>query len=156
MNIKLKSERDFWSGIAFIVIGASFSWGATGYPLGNSAEPGPGYFPVALGALLALLGVVLTAQALILDTADGAKIGAWAWKPVLCITFAVAFFGWALPTFGLFIAIPLLVLSSALAGDEFRWSEALISAIILAVGSWLIFNWGLKLTMPLWPAFIGR
>ena len=34
-------------------------------------------------------------------------------------------------------------------------SGVLISAVILTVFSWLIFVYGLKLTIPVWPKFIG-
>ena len=52
----IKSRRDFWSGLMFLVTGAAFAWGATIYSFGNSARPGPGYFPFGLGILLAILG----------------------------------------------------------------------------------------------------
>jgi hypothetical protein len=52
-------------------------------------------------------------------------------------------------------SLPLLVVVSAMAGDEFHWKDAVINAVILTVGSWLIFVVGLKLTIPLWPAFMG-
>ena len=47
-----------------------------------------------------------------------------------------------------------LVVVAALAGEEFHWKDALINAAVLTVGSWFIFIWGLKLTIPLWPSFI--
>jgi len=47
------------------------------------------------------------------------------------------------------------VVVAALAGDEFHWGEALLNAAILTAGSWVIFILGLKLTIPLWPSFIG-
>jgi hypothetical protein len=53
------------------------------------------------------------------------------------------------------IALPLLVVTSALAGDEFHFGEALLNAAILTAGSWVIFIWGLGLVIPLWPAFGG-
>ena len=57
--MKIKSQRDFWSGLMFLVIGIAFAWGATAYSFGNSARPGPGYFPFGLGVLLALLGAIV-------------------------------------------------------------------------------------------------
>ena len=85
----------------------------------------------------------------------GDPIGEFAWKPLLTIVGSVAIFGWALPHLGLFLALPLLVVISALAGDEFHWGEALVNAAILTAGSWVIFIWGLNLTIPLWPSFIA-
>jgi hypothetical protein len=45
---------------------------------------------------------------------------------------------------------------AALAGDEFHWKDAIISIVVLTLGSWLIFIYGLKLVIPLWPTFIGN
>jgi hypothetical protein len=154
-TMKIKSERDFWSGLMFVVVGIAFAWGATTYSFGSSARPGPGYFPFGLGVLLALLGAFLLFEALTIETDDGEKIGAWAWKPLIMITATVAIFGWALPHLGMFIALPILVVVAALAGDEFHWGEALLNAAVLTAGSWVIFIWGLKLTIPLKPWFMG-
>ncbi len=154
--LKIKSQKDFWSGIMFIVVGVAFAWGAiTNYNFGSSARPGPGYFPFGLGGLLAILGAFILFKALTVEVEGGDKIGQWAWKPLVWICLSVAIFGWMLPHLGLVTALPLLVVISAMAGDEFHWKDAAINAAILTVGSWLIFVVGLKLTIPLWPAFMG-
>jgi drug/metabolite transporter (DMT)-like permease len=153
--MKIKSERDFWSGLMFLVIGIAFAWGATTYNFGSSARPGPGYFPFGLGILLALLGALVLFKSLTVEAEDGEPIGAFAWKPLIFIVATVAVFGWALPLLGMFIALPILVVVAALAGDEFHWGEALANAALLTVFSWVIFIWGLKLTIPLRPWFMG-
>lgn len=154
--MKIKSEKDFWSGLMFIVAGLGFAWGAAAnYSFGSSARPGPGYFPFGLGILLALLGAFILFEALTIETDDGEKIGKWAWRPLIWICSSVAVFGWALPHLGMVIAIPVLVVVAAAAGDEFHWKDAVLNAAILTVGSWFIFSWGLKLTIPLWPSFFG-
>jgi hypothetical protein len=153
--LKIKSQKDFWSGLMFIVVGIGFAWGATIYSFGVSARPGPGYFPFGLGVLLAVLGAVVLFKALTIEVDGGDPIGNWAWKPLIVIVASVAVFGWALPHLGMIIALPLLVIGSATAGDEFHWKDALINAIVLTIGSWVIFIYGLKLTIPLWPSFLG-
>ena len=154
--MKIKSERDFWSGLMFVVVGLGFAWGATNYSFGSSARPGPGYFPFGLGILLAILGAFTLFEALTIETEDGEKIGAWAWRPLLWIVGSVAAFGWALPHLGMVIGLPILVIVAAMAGDEFHWKDAVINAAILTLGSWLIFIVGLKLIIPLWPAFLAN
>jgi len=152
--LKIKSEKDFWSGLMFIVVGAAFAWGATAYSFGSSARPGPAYFPFGLGVLMAILGGLVLFKSLTFEVEGGDKIGPWAWKPLIMITATVAIFGWMLPHMGMFIALPILVVVAALAGDEFHWKDAVISSIVLTAGSWVIFIWGLNLTIPLWPSFI--
>lgn len=153
--MKIKSQRDFVSGLMFLVVGVAFAWGATEYSFGTSARPGPGYFPFGLGILLAILGGVVLFKALTLESEGGDPIGDIAWRPLIVIVAAVAVFGVALPRLGLACALPLLIMMSAVAGKEFRWRDVLISSVVLTVGSWALFILGLKLTIPLWPVFIA-
>jgi hypothetical protein len=57
--MKIKSQKDFWSGLMFIAVGVGFAWGATNYSFGSSARPGPAYFPFGLGVLLAIMGALV-------------------------------------------------------------------------------------------------
>lgn len=152
--MKIKSEKDFWSGMMFLVLGLGFAWGATEYSFGSSARPGPGYFPLGLGLILAALGAIILFKALTIETENGDPIGGIAWKPLIVIVGSMVLTGILLPWLGLFITLPLLVITSALAGDEFRWKEVLINAIVLTIFSWAVFIWGLALIIPLWPSFI--
>lgn len=154
--MRVKSQRDFWSGLLFVVIGLAFAWGATSYKLGTSSEPGPGFFPLGLGLLTALLGLVVLFKSLSVERVDGDPIGAIAWKSLGIVVGAVLVFGWAVPHLGLLVALPLLVVGAAFAGDEFHWGEALASAAVLTVLSWVIFVWGLNLTIPIAPWLVAR
>ncbi len=160
MNIK--SQKDFFSGLMFMVVGIAFAWGATTYKVGDGARMGPGYFPLMLGVLLAILGGVITFKALVVETEDGDKIGSWAWKPLFFIIMANLMFGLMLgglpsikfPAFGLIAAIYALTFIAALAGEEFKLKEVVVLATVLAIMSYLAFIVLLKLQFPVWPAFI--
>ena len=41
------------------------------------------------------------------------------------------------------------------AGDGFKWKDWVGTSIVLTAGSWLVFIYGLNLTIPLKPAFMG-
>lgn len=151
--MKIKSQRDFWSGLMFIAVGIGFALGARDYSFGSSARPGPAYFPFGLGVLLAILGGVLTFKALTIASEGGDKIGSFAWRPLVCIVGSVALFGFMLPRFGMFISLPVLIVLCSFAGDEFSWVAVLSSAVVLTVFCWFVFIWGLGLTIPLWPSF---
>ena len=62
--MKIKSQKDFWSGLMFMAVGIAFAWGSTNYNFGSSARPGPGYFPFGLAVLMALLGAFLFFESL--------------------------------------------------------------------------------------------
>jgi len=152
--VKIKSQKDFWSGLMFVATGLGFAWGAQFYSFGTSARPGPGYFPLGLGLLLAGLGALTLFEALTIETDDGEPIGAFAWKPLTTILLSVVLFGVLLPRLGMALTIPVLVIIASMAGDEFHWRGVIISSVVLAVGSWAIFILGLKLVIPLWPTFL--
>ena len=153
--MKIKSQKDFWSGLMFVVVGLAFAWGATSYSFGSSARPGPAYFPFGLGVLTAVMGAVVWFMSITVETEDGDKIGDIAWKPLIIITASVVMFGFTLPWLGMVLALPMLIIVAALAGDEFHWKDALINVLVLTIGSWLIFIKGLNLVIPLWPTFIA-
>lgn len=161
--MRIKSQKDFFAGLLYLVIGVAFAWGATTYNIGDGARMGPGYFPLLLGVVLAIIGAIIMFQAMVVETPDGDPIGKWAWKP-LCYVIASNFLfgillgGWPLlgiPAMGMIIAIFVLTIVSAMAGDEFKWTEVLILGAILAVGSWVAFVWGLNLQFQVWPSFIS-
>jgi hypothetical protein len=153
--VKIKSHRDFWAGLMFIVIGLAFAWGATYYRFGESARPGPGYFPLGLGILLAVLGTIVLFKAMTIETDGGEPVGRLAWRPLLIVLGALALFAFLLPRVGMVISLPILVVTSALAGEEFHIGEALANAAVLTLGSWLVFIKGLGLTIPVWPPLVG-
>jgi Tripartite tricarboxylate transporter TctB family len=160
MNIK--SQKDFFSGLMFMAVGIAFAWGATTYKVGDGARMGPGYFPLMLGVLLAILGAVITFKAMVVETEGGDRIGAWAWKPLFFIITANLIFGVLLgglpsvkiPAMGLIVGIYALTFIAAMAGEEFKFKEVLILATVLAIISYLAFIVLLKLQFPVWPAFI--
>ena len=161
--MKIKSQKDFFSGLMFMGVGAAFAWGATTYSVGTGARMGPGYFPLMLGILLALIGGVITFKATVVETVDGDKIGHWAWKPLVYIILANFLFGILLggmpslgiPAMGMIVGIIVLTIIAAKAGPEFKLHEAIILSIILAIGSWVTFIWGLNLQLQVWPSFIS-
>lgn len=160
--MRIKSQKDFFSGLMFTVVGAAFAWGATNYTIGEGARMGPGYFPLMLGILLAILGAFIMFEALVVETPDGEKIGKWAWKPLCFIIGANLLFGVLLgglpslgvPAMGLIVAIYGLTFVASLAGEQFKFKEVLVLATALAIGSYLAFVVLLKLQFPVWPSFI--
>ncbi len=160
MNIK--SQKDFFAGLVYLTAGGAFAYGATNYSVGTGARMGPGYFPLLLGILLALIGAFIMFKSLTVETQDGDKVGAWAWKPLFFIIAGNVLFGILLgglpsigvPAMGLIVAIFGTTLVVSLAGDTFKLKEVLILATILSIGSYCAFVLLLKLQFPVWPTFI--
>lgn len=161
--MRIKSQADFYSGVMFTVVGGAFGIGATTYNIGDGARMGPGYFPLMLGILLALLGALIMFQSLVVETEDGGKIGKWAWRPLFFVIAANLAFGVllgglpsiGLPAMGMIMAIYALTIISSLAGTQFKLRDVLVLSTILAAGSYVAFIWALKLQIQVWPTFIS-
>jgi Tripartite tricarboxylate transporter TctB family len=141
MNIK--SQKDFFAGLMFLVVGALFAIGATRYNVGTAARMGPGYFPLLLGILLAVLGAGIIFYSMVHNRAhgkEGDKVGAWAWKPIGFVLGANIIFGMALgglpsiglPAFGLVVGIFLLVAIGGLA-DKSNQPKAMLRGFFIAM-----------------------
>lgn len=149
-----KDRTDIWAGLMFSITGAGFAVGALNYTFGQAARPGPGYFPFGLGLLLCALGLAILARALLAKPQLAEPRLPIAWKP-LCVTVgSIVLFGLALPRLGMLLTLPLLVATLSAAGDQFRWRDVFINAVLLTLFSWLVFIKGLSLTLPVLPAFL--
>jgi hypothetical protein len=161
--VNIKSQKDFFAGLMFIIIGAAFAIGAYSYSMGEGARMGPGYFPRLLGVLLAILGSVILFKSLTVATADGDKIGSIAWKPLVCIIGANLLFGVCigglpaigLPALGMMVGIYVLVFVASIAAEQYKPVEVFILATVLAIISYLAFIKLLNLQFPVWPAFFN-
>ena len=160
--MQIKSQKDFFSGVMFTAVGVAFAWGATTYNVGTGARMGPGYFPLMLGIVLAVMGAVIMFNALVIETEGGDPIGSWAWRPLAYVLGANLAFGVLLgglpsikvPAMGMIIAIYALTIIASLGGERFKLRDVLILATILSAGSYVAFILALKLQIQVWPTFI--
>ena len=153
--MKIKSQRDFASGLLFIALGVVFTVSAASRPIGAIAGPGAGFVPLVLSIAMAILGAVILFKSLVIETEGGDPIGPIAWRPLLAIVAAVAVFGASVDRLGLVLATLLLVAIASLAGELRKGLGVLINSVVLTLLAWLIVAHSLKLAMPIWPSLAG-
>jgi hypothetical protein len=151
--MRIRNQRDFWAGAMFVVLGAVFAGFSFEYEIGTAARMGPGYFPLLLGCLLLLLGLVVAWRATV-PSATPLELAPTGWREIFLVLGAVAVCGLLLPWLGMVISVALLIFIAALASHEFSWKETVISIIVLLITSWLVFVKGLELQFPVWPTFL--
>jgi hypothetical protein len=144
----IRAPKDFWSGVMFLAFAATTVLAARYYSMGSAGHMGSGYFPMALGVLLAGLGALLVGRAFVID---GEPMPRLHLGPVMIMTIAVIVFGIMLEPLGLVISILVLVVISAWAGPQFRTLETLALAAVLVAFSVGIFVYALRLPLSLWP-----
>jgi Tripartite tricarboxylate transporter TctB family len=148
--VSIRAPKDFWAGVMFIAFAAVALYVSRDYSLGTTIRMGPGYFPMLLGGFLAVIGAILVVRSLVIA---GDPIGHVQVLPLVVVAVAVVLFGVLLPRLGLAITLPLVIVVSALASVQSRRWEVLLLALVLTVFSALVFVYGLRLPIPLWPTF---
>jgi hypothetical protein len=147
--MRIRAPKDFWSGLMFCGFAVVGLLAARGYSLGAAGKMGPGYFPLLLGGVLALLGIVLIARSIVLD---GEPLPRFHVLPLAVIAVAVCLFGALIEPFGLVVALAVLAMLSAWAGPQFRWLEAAALTAVLIVFSIGVFVYALGLSLSVWQS----
>ncbi len=153
MSLAIRNQKDFWTGVLYVGLGAIAFFIARDYNFGSASRMGPGYFPRVLAALLVFFGILALVRGL---RQSAPPIGAIAWKPAIIVLGSMAAFGFLLERAGLVIALVVLILGSAAASDRFRfeWRASLL-AILLVVACVLVFIKGLGLPMQAFGAWFN-
>ena len=68
MNGK-RAVTDILAGLIFVAFGLAFAITSLSYELGTPLRMGPGYFPLALGGILVLLGLLIVGKGFISGSA---------------------------------------------------------------------------------------
>nr|WP_245639647.1 tripartite tricarboxylate transporter TctB family protein [Paraburkholderia heleia] len=63
MNLGVSFSKDYYAGALMVVIGASAAYAGMSYDVGSLTSMGAGFFPVAVGTLLAVVGILIALSA---------------------------------------------------------------------------------------------
>jgi hypothetical protein len=152
--VRIRHQKDFFSGVMFFALGLAFVGLAQGYAMGTASRMGPGYFPTVLGALLALLGLAIAIKGLTGGDRHG-EVARLHFGPLVIVLGAVLLFGALLRPAGLVAATLALTGIAAYASHEFSLREVVPLALLLVALVLAVFVWGLGMVIPVWPAFIS-
>ncbi|MEO7939667.1 MAG: tripartite tricarboxylate transporter TctB family protein, partial [Burkholderiaceae bacterium] len=136
--MKHVDTRDLFGGLILIALGAFVSlYAANHYVVGQAERMGPGYFPVALGWLLAILGLVVALFAFkpSLHHTTPPKFRP---RPFFAILLSVAAFAFTVSRFGLVPGTVLLTVIAVFAEPGIRWRRTILLALSLSLLAWLI------------------
>ncbi len=149
MNLELRN-KDLWAGLMLIGIGAAAMLIARNYPFGTALRMGPGYFPVVLGALLIVFGLVILAAGL---RRSERIAGSWSLRALIILPLSLVLFGVLMEHGGFVPAMLVLIFGAATASSEFRFVEILLFSVGLTAVSVAVFVWALGLPYPLITGF---
>ena len=146
--MRIRSPKDFWSGLFFIAVAIGFIGLSRQYNMGNMHRMGPALFPTLVGTLLAGLGLIMALRSFAID---GPPVPRFHARPILISMIAIVLFGVALQNSGLVAAVTALVIVGAVASSESRVLETVGLTLALIAFSVAVFVWLLGLPIPLWP-----
>lgn len=149
----IRHQKDFWTGVIFIVIGLAAVIIGRDYPLGTAGRMGPAYFPTVLGGLLALIGLAAVVRSFF--RTDGEPIGKFAIKETILILVSVILFAFLVRGAGLVAAVVAIVLVSGMASAKFKWKSGLLLAAGMTAFAVLIFIKLLGLPIAIFGPWFG-
>lgn len=139
---------DILGGLALAVIGAlACGWALLHYDPGTLRQMGPGFFPAVLGGLLAILGLIVALPAL----GRAGEARRFDFASATAVLSAILIFGFGLRYLGLAGATFASVLVASLAAPHPGWTWRIALALAVTALTVLVFSYGLRMTLPLWP-----
>lgn len=146
-----RDVHDLWWGGILALLGLAVAiYAALSYDIGTLRQMGPGFFPLVLGSLLAVLGVLILLPALVRESEKRPL----AWREMLAVSASLLVFGMLLDRFGIALTTPLAVLLATSVAPHKGVVWRLMLAAIITVVTWAVFVLALKMPLPIWPRIL--
>lgn len=154
MNTISRFRKDHFGGTLMTLVGLVAVTSGLQYHTGTLNRMGPGFFPVALGTLLAFVGILIASTAK--STAAEASAGNHGHahglpdlRGVACIILGALSFLLLGRYGGLIPATFSIVFISALGDRTNTVKQSALLAMAMCVVATVVFSWALKLQLPL-------
>jgi hypothetical protein len=148
--MKFAQRRDYYAGALVMLLGAGAAVVGSRYSIGSLTRMGPGFFPTALGILLALIGVLIAGSASYAPKSDAVEATLRPdWRGWLCIVSGAGLFIVLAARAGLVPATLACVFVAAMGDRANNWKNALCLAIGVTIFGTLLFAYGLRVQIPM-------
>lgn len=144
-------KRDYYAGGLMVVLGVGAAVTGSGYKFGSLARMGPGFMPVALGIVLAFIGVLIAGTALGSSEPDDKKFmpDNPQWFGWFCLLAGPVLFIILGEYGGMIPAVFACVFVSALGDKTGTYKSSFILACGVTVFGVLLFHYFLNIPFPL-------
>ncbi len=133
-----------------MLLGAGAAVVGSRYQVGSLTRMGPGFFPTALGILLAFMGVLIAGTASYASPSDAPDTTTRPdWRGWLCIVSGAGLFIALAAHAGLVPATLACVFIAALGDRGNSWKNALLLAIGVTIFGTLLFSYVLQIQIPI-------
>lgn len=143
-----RDHDDIMWGAVLALLGLGVAaYAAVSYDMGSLRRMGPGFFPIVLGAVLAVLGVLIAVPA----WWRKGVVRPVFWREALGVTAALILFSAAMEPAGIVLA----TVGAALVASSVAPRAGILWRLVLSMGvaalTWAIFILGLDMAIPVWP-----
>ena len=146
----LVRKRDFYAGSVMILLGCGVIVQTSAYNLGTLMHMGPGFFPMTLGVILTLLGLLIVSIAAATEMGDERILPEqpewWGWFCILASPVAFIYFG---VHGGMAPATFACVFVAALGDRTATFTSSFLLAAGVTIVGGLLFHYLLKVPFPL-------
>jgi putative tricarboxylic transport membrane protein len=163
-HIKIRGPRDFFGGLALVVVAAIALWASSNLPGQQGFAFGPGTAPRIFAGLLMVVGAVVALTGLFVKgpPIEGFAVRGPAYVLLAILLFAATIRGIRvelgaipihIPALGMVPSTFLAFMISIFGSSEFRLVESLIAAVAMTAFCVVLFVYLLQLPFQLWPMF---
>lgn len=144
----------------FITLGLLFSVWSTKYNIGSAGNMGPGYFPLLLGSLLSVVGIINVIRSQI--STEKIKHKTFYTRPLIFVLLSSVVFGVLLnglpglgiPSFGIIVAVFALTFIARLSISPIRLLETGLLAVFLSMFTVVVFVVILEMPLQVLPRIL--
>ncbi|KVK59263.1 hypothetical protein L905_07170 [Agrobacterium sp. TS43] len=157
MNSSVFNQKELLTGILYVAFGAVAVIMGQDYGFGSLTEMDAGFFPIVLGYILIGIGLLTLGRAFIRG-GDGepGPLRTIYWKGFALVIGSTALFALVLPFVGLIVALPLMILMSAMGSSRFSLSLKSLALLVCFIAACIgLFVEGLGVPMPLFGTVFG-
>lgn len=147
-----RNIKDVAGGALLLMFALAFGIGSLNNELGTSLNMGPGYFPLIVSALLALVGMGILIGGL---GADPDPIGPVPLRGLILVLIAPIAFLVAIDPLGLVPALFITGLLCALASNGISFVRAVVTSVAITAFSYVVFVIGLGASTPAFGHLLG-
>ena len=148
------NRHDKWSGAIGILIGLAFCIASVSLGLGEVHQPGPGFLPFLVGAILLLLSVIIFVPALRkkkMTNEEKSARGMGKYRKGGLILLALVFYNLTLGFLGFSVMTFFFVVFLMKIVEAQRWPRTIVTALCSAAGFYFVFQSWLMLDLPRGP-----
>lgn len=142
-----KLNKEVTTGLLFLATGTGFAaYAALGFPVGTAFRMGPGFFPLIVGSLLAVLGMIGVVRGV---AAAPSSIGPVPWRGIILISLSMIGFGLMVRPLGMVPALFVMSIVAAYGSRKMTVTYALVMAVVMTAFCTFLFGYVLNLSVPL-------